>query len=94
MRRLIESLTPQARQLYWKWVGGMFTVYVVLLLTAASVFVSHESPRKMAQQPITTVAVQGAVEEAVQGAIQGAIQGRTTRSIAEVAVPMRQASRD
>ena len=82
MRRLIESLTPQARQLYWKWVGGMFTVYVVLLLTAASVFVSHESPRKMAREPATTVAVQGAV------------QGKTTRSIAEVAVPMRQASRD
>jgi hypothetical protein len=78
MRRLIESLTPQARQLYWKWVGGMFTVYVVLLLTAASVFVSHESPRKLAQEPATTVAV----------------QGKTTRSISEVAVPMRQAAWD
>ena len=78
MRRLIESLTPQARQLYWKWVGGMFTVYVVLLLTAASVFVSHESPRKLAQEPATTVAV----------------QGKTTRSIAEVAVPIRQAAWD
>ena len=30
MRRLIESLTPQARQLYWKWVGGIFILYVVL----------------------------------------------------------------
>ena len=78
MRRLIESLTPQARQLYWKWVGGMFTLYVVLLLTAASVFVSHESPRKLAQEPATTVAV----------------QGKTTRSISEVAVPMRQAAWD
>ena len=78
MRRLIESLTPQARQLYWRWVGGMFTVYVVLLLTAASVFVSHESPRKLAQEPATTVAV----------------QGKTTRSISEVAVPMRQAAWD
>jgi hypothetical protein len=77
MRRLIESLTPQARQLYWKWVGGMFTLYVVLLLTAASVFVSHESPRRLAQEPVTTVAVQG-----------------KTRSIAEIAVPMRQAARD
>jgi hypothetical protein len=78
MRRLIESLTPQARQFYWKWVGGMFTVYVVLLLTAASVFVSHESPRKLAQEPATSVAV----------------QGKTTRSIAEVAVPIRQAAWD
>jgi hypothetical protein len=59
MRRLIESLTPQARQLYWKWVGGMFALYVVLLLTAASVFVTHESPRKLAQDPVMTMAVQG-----------------------------------
>ena len=82
MRRLIESLTPQARQLYWKWVGGVFALYVVLILTAAGVFVSHESTRRLAQDPVTTVAV------------QGAIPGKTTRSIAEIAVPMRQASRD
>ena len=84
MRRLIESLTPQARQLYWKWVGGIFTLYVVLLLTAAGVFVNHESPRKLAQERVTTVAVQGNV----------AVQGKTTRSIAEIAVPIRQAARD
>jgi len=78
MRRLIESLTPQARQLYWKWVGGVFALYVVLLLTAAGVFVGHESPRKLAQDPVTTMAV----------------QGKTTRSITEVAVPMRQAAWD
>lgn len=84
MRRLIESLTPQARQLYWKWVGGIFTLYVMLLLTAAGVFVNHESPRKLAQEPVTTVAVQGNVT----------VQGKTTRSIAEIAVPMRQAARD
>lgn len=81
MRRLIESLTPQARQLYWKWVGGMFALYVVLLLTAASVFVGHESPRKLAQEPVTTVTVQS----------NAAVQGKT-RSIAEVAVPIRQAA--
>ena len=77
MRRLIESLTPQARQLYWKWVGGVFALYVVLLLTAAGLFVGHESPRKLAQDPVTTVAVEG-----------------KTRSISEVAAPVRQAARD
>jgi hypothetical protein len=76
MRRLIESLTPQARQLYWKWVGGVFALYVVLLLTAAGLFVGHESPRKLAQDPVTTVAVEG-----------------KTRSISEVAAPVRQAAR-
>jgi hypothetical protein len=57
MRRLLESLTPDARQIYWRWVGGMFALYVVLLLAAANVFVGHESSRKLAQQPVATVAV-------------------------------------
>jgi hypothetical protein len=77
MRRLIESLTPQARQLYWKWVGGVFALYIVLILSAAGMFVGHESPRKLAREPVTTMAVEG-----------------KTRSIAEIAVPIRQAARD
>ena len=56
MRRLLESLMPDGRQIYWKWVGGMFALYVVLMGTAASVFVNHESTRKLAQEPATTVA--------------------------------------
>jgi hypothetical protein len=59
MRRLLESLTPEARQIYWKWVGGMFALYVVLMLTAAGVFIGHESPRKLAQEPATAVAIDG-----------------------------------
>jgi hypothetical protein len=59
MRRLLESLVPDARPFYWKWVGGMFALYVVLLLTAAGVFIGHESPRKLAQEPATTVAING-----------------------------------
>ena len=55
MRRLLESLMPDGRQIYWKWVGGMFALYVVLMGTAASVFVNHESTRKLAQEPATTV---------------------------------------
>jgi hypothetical protein len=34
----------------------MFALYVVLMATAASVFVNHESTRKLAQEPATTVA--------------------------------------
>ena len=59
MRRLLESLMPDDRQIYWGWVGGMFALYVVLMVTAAGVFVSHESPRKLAQEPVTTVAIDG-----------------------------------
>ena len=42
-----------------KWVGGVFALYIVLLLTAAGVFVGHESPRKLTQQQATTVAIDG-----------------------------------
>ena len=56
MRRLLESLMPDDRQIYWRWVGGMFALYVVLMGTAAGVFVSHESTRKLAQEPAATVA--------------------------------------
>ena len=59
MRRLLESLTPDARRIYWKLVGGIFALYVVLLLAAAGLFAGHESSRKLAQQPVTTVAVDG-----------------------------------
>jgi divalent metal cation (Fe/Co/Zn/Cd) transporter len=59
MRRLLESLVPEHRQVYWRWVGSMFALYVVLMITAAGVFVSHESTRKLVQQPVTTVATDG-----------------------------------
>jgi hypothetical protein len=57
VRRLLESLVPDARPIYWKWVGGMFALYVTLLAAAAGMFVGHDSPRKLAQQPATTVAI-------------------------------------
>ena len=59
MRRLLESLVPEHRQVYWRWVGSMFALYVVLMITVAGVFASHESTRKLVQQPVTTVAIDG-----------------------------------
>ena len=59
MRRLLESLMPDERQISWTWVAGMFALYVVLMGTAAGIFVSHESTSKLAQEPATTVATQG-----------------------------------
>ncbi|MEO8321025.1 MAG: hypothetical protein ABJA75_27730 [Bradyrhizobium sp.] len=56
MRSLIQSLTPDDSQVSWRRVGGMFALYVVLMVTAAGVFVSHESSRKLAHEPATTVA--------------------------------------
>ena len=59
MRPLIESLAPDTRPIYWRLVGGMFALYVVLMITAAGVFVSHESSRKLAHEGDATVAVDG-----------------------------------
>jgi hypothetical protein len=56
MRSLIQSLTPDDSQISWRRVGGMFALYVVLMVTAAGVFVSHESSRKLTQEAATTVA--------------------------------------
>ena len=57
MRRLIESLTPVDRDLYWRWVGGMFGFYVVLMVSAAGVFMNHESSRSVAHAGAATVAM-------------------------------------
>ena len=56
MRSLIQSLTPDDRQISWRRVGGMLALYVVLMVTAAGIFVSHESSRKLAREPATAVA--------------------------------------
>ncbi len=53
------SITLLCGLIHWKWVGGVLALYVALLLTAAGMFVGHESSRKLAQEPVTTVAIQG-----------------------------------
>jgi hypothetical protein len=69
MRRLIESLTP-GDHIYWRWVGGVFALYVVLMISAAGVFVSHESSRKLAQEAAMTVAIDAKLRSIVQTSIQ------------------------
>ena len=59
MRGLLESLVPDARPICWRWVGGVFALYVVLLIAAVGAFLDHESTRKLAHEPGTTVAVGG-----------------------------------
>jgi hypothetical protein len=61
MRRLLESLAPDARPIYWKWVGGVFALYVVLLLTAANAFINHDPARRVVQEPATATAADGKV---------------------------------
>src|SRR5882757_2301575 len=53
MRQLIESFSPEARPIYWKWIGGIFAFYVAVLLAAAGVFMAHQS----AKTPVPELAV-------------------------------------
>lgn len=57
MRRLIESLTPDDRRIYWTRVGGMFALYLVVMVAAAGMFIRHESARNVAHENAATVAV-------------------------------------
>ena len=61
MGHLIESLTPDSRRFYWRWVAGVFSLYVALLVGAAGAFVSHESSRKLAHEDAATVASDGSL---------------------------------
>ncbi len=45
MRRLIESLTPEACRVDWKWIGAMFVFYVAVMVIAAGLLMNHRSPR-------------------------------------------------
>ena len=66
MRSLIQSLTPDNSQISWRRVGGMFALYVVLMVTATGVFVSHESSKKLAQEAAMTVAADAKLRSIVQ----------------------------
>jgi len=59
MRRLIESLCPDSRRMYWRWVVGVFGLYIVLLLSATGVFLNHESSRTLRHEAAATVAIKG-----------------------------------
>jgi hypothetical protein len=59
MRRLIESLTPAEHQISWKWIGGMFAFYIVVMAVAAGLFATHHSRANLAQEAGTTVASRG-----------------------------------
>ena len=69
MRRLVESLTSDSRHLYWRWVGGMFGLYVVVMIAAAATFIRHESSRKLAHEGAATVAIDRSLAPSHQAAM-------------------------
>ena len=76
MRRLIESLTPDSRHIYWRWVAGVFGIYVVLLVSAAGAFIHHESSRKLGYDQATTVAIKRTLAPSQQASMPGPQQVR------------------
>ena len=55
MRRLIENLTPGDGQIGWKRIGGVFALYVVVMI-AAALFVGHQSKTNVARDSAATMA--------------------------------------
>jgi hypothetical protein len=51
MRDLIESLSPEACQISWRWVGAMFAFYVAVMAVAASMLIAHQSAKAPMHQP-------------------------------------------
>ena len=46
MRQLIESLSPEASRIHWKWIGGVFAFYVAVMAVATVVFTTHQSAKR------------------------------------------------
>jgi hypothetical protein len=38
MRGLIENLSPENHEISWKWIGGVFAFYVVMMAAAMGMF--------------------------------------------------------
>jgi hypothetical protein len=50
MRSLIESLTPEACGIDWKWIGAMFAFYVAVVVIAAGLLMTHRSTKGSAYE--------------------------------------------
>jgi hypothetical protein len=70
MRRLLESLTPGERPISWTWIGGMFAFYVVVMATAVTLYVGHQTRANLAQKTGATVATGSAREPGMQRSLQ------------------------
>ncbi|MGY3602806.1 hypothetical protein [Bradyrhizobium sp. Leo121] len=50
MRSLIESLTPDACRIDWKWIGAMFAFYMAVVVIAAGLLMTHRSTKGSAYE--------------------------------------------
>ena len=49
MRQLIESLSPEACRIHWKWIGGVFAFYVAVTVVGAGLLMTHQSAKRLTQ---------------------------------------------
>jgi hypothetical protein len=47
MSRLTENLTPEDRQFYWKFVGGLYAFYGVLMVVMVGMFVANHVSKNL-----------------------------------------------
>lgn len=76
MRRLIESLTPGEQPISWKWIGGMFAFYVVVMATAVTLYAGHQTSANLARKAGATVATGSAREPGMQRGLQHVVHYR------------------
>ena len=41
MQGIIESLNPERGHFDWKWVGSVFVLHIVVMISAVSVLIAH-----------------------------------------------------
>lgn len=74
MRRLIESLTPGEGPISWTWIGAMFAFYIVVMATAVTLYVGHQTRANLAQKPGATMAIGSAGPAAAEPGTQRGLQ--------------------
>ena len=62
MRQLIESLSPEANRIHWKWIGGVFAFYVAVLAGATVVFTTHQSAKRLTLETAAAATAQRTVD--------------------------------
>ena len=68
MRQLIESLSPEASRIHWKWIGGVFAFYVAVLAGATVVFTTHQSAKRFTTQATAASATEQGKQRTVDAA--------------------------
>jgi hypothetical protein len=59
VRGLIENFSPEIHQISWKWIGGVFVFYFVIMAAAMGMLVVHQYQKNPTREPGIATAVAG-----------------------------------